>query len=263
VNGATEADEMRGEAGEAGYGPDMSYAHHTGHSDFARIAAPAVLEHLGAAGIDGGLVVDLGCGTGILAGELLRSGYDVTGVDLSADMIRLARETAPCASFITGSYLDVELPTCAVVTSIGQSLGYAFDPRNGAGELSRLFRRVHDALRPGGLFVFDLNAPSAASADAHMPRCARRDTPDWTLIAEAVVDGPRAVLTRDITLFRRVGDLYRRTDERHVVLLHEPATVLAELTAAGFAARRLDGYGSSVFPPDLAGYLATKEGRRS
>ena len=96
------------------------------------MATPTVLRHLRAAGVSGTAhecVVDLGCGTGILASALLDEGYRVLGVDLSADMLRLARDTAPRADFVQASFVDVELPPCGAIVSVGQCLGYAFDHR--------------------------------------------------------------------------------------------------------------------------------------
>ena len=239
----------------AGYGGDFAHAHRQGNSDFARLAAPTVLANLRAAGIRDGLVVELGCGTGILAAELLAAGYRVVGVDLSADMVSLARQTAPEASFVVASFLDVDLPDCAAVVSVGQSLGYAIDPRNSRDELTRLFGRARDAVRPGGLLLFDLNAPPPCSADdGPHEYVEHRETPDWTMLVTSCVDGP--VLTRKLTLFRRIGGWHRRSDEQHVVLLHEPATVLAGLAAAGFTATTYHDYDGSPFPPDLVGYRA-------
>ena len=83
-----------------------------------------------------------------------------------------------------------------------------------------------------------------------------RDEADWTLVGETVVDA--TVLTRNLTLFRRVGDLYRRTDERHEVHLYPPDAVLDGLRAAGFAASTFHDYDGSEFPPDLVGYSAEK-----
>ena len=72
----------------------------------------------------------------------------------------------------------------------------------------------------------------------------------------AAVD--EAVLTRNLTLFRRVGDLYRRTDERHEVRLYPPDAVLAGLRAAGFTAWTFHDYDGSAFGPNLVGYRAEK-----
>jgi 2-polyprenyl-3-methyl-5-hydroxy-6-metoxy-1,4-benzoquinol methylase len=77
------------------YGEDLAYIHDVGHADFALDSAPGILEILGRSGIDGGLVVDLGCGSGLLARELIDAGYGVFGVDISEAMIGLARKPAP------------------------------------------------------------------------------------------------------------------------------------------------------------------------
>ncbi len=237
-----------------GYRVDMAFAHQTGHSDFVRLATVTVLEQLREHGIRDGLVVDLGCGTGILARALCDAGYRVLGVDLSADMIALARQTAPAAQFVCGSFLDVELPACVAVTSIGQSLGYVFDPRVDESALARVVRRIGQALRPGGLLLFDLNAPVATDGPA---RQHFRHTDDWSLCVETVI-GER-LLTRDITVFRRYGEGYRRSDEHHSVLLLDPAFVLELLSRNGFEATMFHDYDGADFPPLLVGYRAVKQ----
>src|SRR4051794_12076134 len=94
----------------AGYGPELAAAHHDGYGDVARAAAAVLRRELR----DGanGLVVDLGCGTGILARVMTDAGFDVLGVDLSADMIAIAQEHAPAARFVVSSFVDVDLPPC-------------------------------------------------------------------------------------------------------------------------------------------------------
>jgi SAM-dependent methyltransferase len=59
----------------------------------------------------GGHVLDLGCGSGRpIARYLLDHGYRVTGVDASAEMLRLARANCPEADFVQGDITDVDLP---------------------------------------------------------------------------------------------------------------------------------------------------------
>ncbi len=65
------------------YREDLAYIHDVGHADFALESAPGILEVLDRSGIKGGLVVDLGCGSGLLAQELIDAGYRVFGVDIS------------------------------------------------------------------------------------------------------------------------------------------------------------------------------------
>lgn len=89
------------------YGRDLAHVHDLGHGDFARDAAPGVLALITDAGIHDGLVVDLGCGSGIWAAALVEAGYDVVGVDQSAALLQIARERAPAARFVHGSLFDV------------------------------------------------------------------------------------------------------------------------------------------------------------
>jgi hypothetical protein len=71
-------------------------------------------------------------------------------------------------------------------------------------------------------------------------------------------DGGGTTLRRDITVFRRVGKLYRRSDEHHLLGLYRPEEIAEELTRAGFRVRRIPGYSDFRFPPGLAGFVATK-----
>src|SRR5277367_5975285 len=109
-----------------GYGPDLAYIHDAGFTDYARNAAPGLLGMLRRNKVTGGLVVDLGCGSGRWARRLNDEGYRVLGVDQSSAMIRMARRFARQSKFKVASLLDVRLPACDAVTSIGECLNYAF-----------------------------------------------------------------------------------------------------------------------------------------
>jgi len=143
-----------------GYREDLAYIHDAGFRDYALNAAPGLLEILRNNDVTGGLVVDLGCGSGRWAAELSRAGYRVFGVDQSAAMIRLARKMAPGSRFKIESLLRTALPACGAITSIGECLNYCFDEKNSRTELIHLFERAHRALRPGGVLVFDVAEPS-------------------------------------------------------------------------------------------------------
>jgi SAM-dependent methyltransferase len=148
------------------YRRDLAYVHDAGFGTFAERSAPGVLRTLRQAGIYNGLVVDLGSGSGLWARRLADAGYRVLGIDLSADMIALARKRVPEASFRAGSFLDVYFPDCAAITALGECLNYTFDRRNNHSSLSRLFRRAFRALRPGGLLIFDVAEPGRARGRA-------------------------------------------------------------------------------------------------
>ena len=76
------------------YARDLAEIHDAGYAEFSATAAPGLLRRLRRAGIGSGLVVDLGCGSGIWARALTDAGYDVLGVDPSAAMLRIARRRA-------------------------------------------------------------------------------------------------------------------------------------------------------------------------
>ena len=236
------------------YGEDQAAIHHREFGDLARAAASLVRAELRAAGHRTGTVVDLGCGSGILARALTDEGYSVVGVDLSSDMVEIARSVAPDAELSVGSVHDVEIPPAVAVTAVGEVLNYATDARAGLAALGSLARRVRDALEPDGCFVFDVALPGRHGPTAR--HVVFHDREDWSLAREAVEDGDR--LERRIVVFRRTPSpepgehtgvrrdaLYRRTDEHHVLRLYDPADVAAVLVEAGFTVEQRPGYGTS------------------
>jgi len=232
------------------YQTDLAYIHDAGFGDYARNSAPGLLAILRRAGIRSGLVVDLGCGSGIWAAELTRHGYEVLGIDISRPMIELARKRAPKARFINASFLRAKLPTCDAVTAIGECFNYTFDRGNNMKELARLFRRVHDALRPGGVCIFDIAEPGRALRRAHALG------KDWAILFEA--EATHDLLIRRMTCFRQIGELYRRSQETHRLRLYRSFDIAAELRSAGFAVRVLRAYGRMPLPSGNAAFVATK-----
>lgn len=236
-----------------GYQEDLAYIHHTGFARFAEKSAPAVLEALRGAGLRGGLVVDLGCGSGLLARRLLRAGYSVLGVDQSPAMVALARRNAPGAEFRTGSFTTMPLPPCQAITAVGEVFNYLFDRRNTEAALARLFRRAFAAIEPGGVFVFDLAGPGRVP-----PGGLRSFTcgDDWAILFEGREEAGGRELCRWMTTFRRVGRLYRRGEETHRLRLHRPAAVAAALRRAGFRVTSAGAYGAMDLGPGHTAYFA-------
>jgi SAM-dependent methyltransferase len=239
-----------------GYQEDLAYIHDVGFGFFALQAAPGLLGILRRCGATQGLVVDLGCGSGLWARELSRAGYRVLGVDISAAMLKIARKRVPEARFKRASFLDADLPPCGAVTAIGECFNYLFDEANSPGALAAFFARVFRALRPGGVFVFDVAEPGRGGGPGKRQKNSEGD--GWTVQVETEEDEPNAVLTRRITTFRRVGRLYRRSDEVHRLRLYRGAELAAELRRLGFRTRQVRGYGEFRFPWKLAGFVARK-----
>jgi SAM-dependent methyltransferase len=238
-----------------GYREDLAFIHDDGFTDYARRAAPGLLEILRRNRVKGGLVVDLGCGSGRWALELNRAGYDVTGVDQSPAMIRLARKIAPRSKFVVASLLRARVPESDAVTSIGECINYTFDLRNSRAKLRELFARIYRALRPGGIFVCDFAEPARATITAGRHFVEGRD---WTILVEVDGDRERKRLERRIVAFRKTGTRFRRSEETHVLNLYRAEDLLRDLARCGFSADKLRGYGKFKFPPGIAGILAVK-----
>lgn len=239
------------------YEQDLAYVHDVGFGTFAERSAAGLLNILREAGISGGLVVDLGCGGGLWARRLTDAAYRVVGIDLSPEMIALARKRVPEGSFRAISFLDVDFPDCVAITALGECFNYTFDSRNSRSALSRLFRRAFRALRPGGLLVFDVAEPGRARSSS---RCFWEGS-DWACLTEYVQDEPRRRLTRQITTFRKIGRHYRRAKETHVQQLYRASQLASDLRKVGFRVRTVRGYGDLRFAEAHAGLIARKPSR--
>lgn len=105
-------------------------------------------------GYSGGRILDLACGTGNSAGPMIRRGFEVVGVDASADMLAVARSKFPDARWLQGRFTDFTAPgTFSLVQCVFDALNNLLDPE----EFTATARRVLSHLEPGGLFIFDIN----------------------------------------------------------------------------------------------------------
>ncbi|CAA9474021.1 MAG: SAM-dependent methyltransferases [uncultured Rubrobacteraceae bacterium] len=238
------------------YREDTAYIHDVGHADFALRSAPGILEILKENGLRDGLVVDLGCGSGQWARELLRAGYRVLGIDISEDMVELARQKAPRAEFRVGSLFEAEIPLCDAVTAASEVLNYLFDPQNEERGLDRLFGRVHDSLRPGGVFVFDVLGPGQVPPGTLSRGWSAGE--DWAVLNEKEEDEGAGTMERRIFSFRKVGELYRRDGEVHRVRLYAPEEIEAGLGRAGFEVTTARAYGDYPLGANHAAFVARK-----
>ncbi|MGZ5432635.1 MAG: class I SAM-dependent methyltransferase, partial [Thermoanaerobaculia bacterium] len=221
------------------YGPDLAYIHHAGFSEFAESAAPGVLEILWKHGLRDGLVVELGCGSGILARELTRAGFDVLGFDASPAMVALAREHAGNARFEVGAFDAVDIPPCAAIVAMGEVLNY--------GTFEGVRKLIARATTQ--LLVFDI-----AERGAYPPYDESRvEGADWSVIAIKESDGTH--LTRRVLTFRANGETMRRTEEVHSLELYDRAAMKALLREHGFRVQVRRSYGTRRLPKGHAVYV--------
>jgi SAM-dependent methyltransferase len=229
------------------YRSDLAWIHHAGFSEFAESASMGVLETLWRHGVHDGLVIDVGCGSGILARELTRAGFEVLGIDPSPSMIEIAQRTAPAARFVVGALDNTPLPPCRAITATGEVLNYATLDRVGV-----FLRHAAAALPSRGLLLFDI--AEQGSLPQHEER--RAGGEDWSVIILEDSDGRR--LTRRVLTFRRTGDVTRRDEEVHTLELYERAAFTSLLRGSGFRVRFRRSYGSDRLPRGHAVALATR-----
>ena len=192
-----------------------------------------------------GLVVELGCGTGVLAGALTRAGFDVLGFDASPAMIALAREHSGGARrprFAVGAFDAVDLPPCNAIVAMGEVLNY--------GTLAAVRTLLANAKTR--LLVFDV-----AERGSYPPYDeVRVEGDDWSVIAVKESDGRH--LTRRVLTFRADGDTMRRTEELHTLELYDREEMQALLREHGFRVRVRRSYGPLRLPRGHAVYVCRR-----
>jgi SAM-dependent methyltransferase len=127
----------------------------------SRLRYLALADELIPAGAD---VLELGCGAGLPVTATLAAGRNLTGVDISAVQIGLARANVPSARFVQADLTTLELDA-ATFDAVVAFYSLTHVPR---AEHAALFRRIRSWLRPGGLFLASLgveDSPDEIEAD--------------------------------------------------------------------------------------------------
>jgi SAM-dependent methyltransferase len=108
------------------------------------------------------LVLDLGCGTGAVTIPLAKRGYDMIGIDLSPEMLTVARERAEKEGLTDSILFLLQDMTDFELYGTVEATVCALDGLNhltSTADLEKTFRLVHNYLSPDGLFLFDMNTP--------------------------------------------------------------------------------------------------------
>ena len=181
-------------------------------------------------------ILDLCCGTGQLAQELTARGYQVVGVDISSEMIELARLNAPNAEFIVQDARDFYFPeSFDCVVSTYDSLNHILD----FDGLTSVFLNVYSLLRTDGIFAFDLN--TEAGYLYHWPDCAFHILEDdHACIVQSYYNGDDQLARFDATIFRRI-DGWQRSDVSIFQRCYSDTRIKDALETTGFV--EIDIYG--------------------
>ncbi|NLJ57061.1 MAG: class I SAM-dependent methyltransferase [Firmicutes bacterium] len=164
------------------------------------------------------LIIDLACGTGNSTFPWAEKGYAVFGVDISPEMLGLARQKARAAGleikFYQQDMRNLQLPFQADVIVLYQDgLNYLLTRE----DLKKALQNIRAALRPGGYFIFNLNLVEKLPVGT-MPEVSWFEDEDEgiTLIWESCLEPGKKIWKIKFTAFvRKEKGLYKKIQEEH------------------------------------------------
>jgi SAM-dependent methyltransferase len=236
------------------YQQDLAYIQAARFGALARGAAPEIVRRLRAASIPIRRVVDVGCGAGPLTEALVEAGFEVTGIDPSAELLAIARAAVPAAHFVHGSIYDTEIPACDAIVALGEPLTYHSEGADADLRISEFFRRASAALPRRGILIFDIIECGEPSLTGR----GWSSGEDWAVLVDTTEDAAQRTLVRNIETFRAMGEFYRRGREVHRVRLFDTRTLGHELTSCGFEVETSQAYGTQMLSPRRRAFFAIR-----
>ncbi len=175
---------------------------------------PSVLKRYG---LHPARILDLACGEGTFAVAMSQAGIKVTGIDLSPEMLALARDKA-AREHVAIEFLNQDMRLFSfdaafdLATCWYDSLNYILKTE----ELTKAFANVAHSLAPGGYFIFDMNTIYGLAVDwQRYPWYVEMDTAEMFQVISPSYDFERNIVNLKITGFFRESDAWRRVDEEH------------------------------------------------
>ena len=167
-------------------------------------------------GIEDGIVLELGCGTGVMTELLAESGYDMIGVDNSEEMLGEAMEKRAESGheilYLEQDMREFELyGTVRAIVSVCDCMNYILEPE----DLTEVFRLVNNYLDPGGVFIFDMNT-EYKYREIMADNTIAEDRDDSSFIWDNQYEEEERINIYDLSIFvREEGDLFRKYHETH------------------------------------------------
>jgi len=186
-------------------------------------------------GVAQGCVCECACGTGSLTIPLAKQGYQMTGVDISPDMLfeasQKARKCGAQIPFVEQDMCQLRLhrPVHAVLCT-NDGVNYL----ESTGKLAAFFRAAYDALLSEGMLIFDLSTPYKLEHDLGN-RLLGDETEEFAYLWRNRLSSNHRYVELDLTIFIRQADgSYKRINEHQEQYLHTADQIRNQLAAAGF-----------------------------
>lgn len=192
------------------------------------------------------LMLDLACGTGTMTKLFAEKGYDMIGVDLSVDMLDIAKSKSEGLNIL---YLNQPMEefelygTVDAVVCMLDSLNYVLDYE----DVVKTFKLVKNYLNPGGVFVFDVNTNyKLEKVLAGNVFCGESDNAYYTW--ENYYDKEEKICEFKLEFFIKDGEKYSRHSETHYERGYSAAELKKAIKESGLT---LEGvYDDMTFEPE-------------
>ena len=182
-------------------------------------------------GIEDGILLDLGCGTGKLTQFMAEKGYDMIGVDYSYEMLEIAKlRSNESILYLMQDMREFELyGTVRGIYSACDCFNYILEE----DELREVFALANNYLDPGGIFVFDINTPYKYY-ELLAGNTFAETREEGSFIWENYFDEEEQINEYDLTLYIKDEDgRFQRFEETHYQRCYELDTIQALLEEAG------------------------------
>ena len=203
--------------------------------------------------------LDVGCGGGWFTRAFQKHGYAMTGLDVSAEMLDFAQETAMKAGvrseYLLGDISKMKLPQrFDFVTAINDCVNYI--PKT---KLNAAFKNIRGALKKGGIFLFDISSKGKIDGKvANTVSVDDREEVTYLSFNRPEEDG----VTMDVTLFVKGNDgRFERLDETHRQYIYTIDEIKNALEENGFTLIDCEGHlGENAETSDRICFLAQRKG---
>lgn len=180
-----------------------------------------------------GLVLDLGCGTGSMTRRLADKGFDMIGIDISEDMLAIAREKSIGREdgilYICQDMRNFELyGTVAAIICLCDTMNYMLEEE----DLLQVFTLANNYLDSQGLFIFDMDTLYAYE-EVMADSVVAENHAEGSFIWENTYYEESSINEVDLTIFIKESEYYRKYEEKHYRRGYSVSTIKQLIEKAG------------------------------
>ncbi len=188
------------------------------------------------------LVLDLACGTGTLTNILAKRGYDMIGIDMSCEMLNIAREKS-CEDGLDVLYLNQDMTefelygTVDAIVCTLDGVNYLTED----GELEKTLALAHNYLNPDGIMIFDINTECKLRCILGNNTFVTEEK-DVFYVWQNEYDEKRKICYFNLDFFEKQGENYVRYKEEQAERAYTVEEIQTIARKVGFTAEFYNGF---------------------